>query len=219
VRNLLFSTLSAQPPRIYSWIVILRKRTTPNNLCSFADSIATASKLHKSLRQAQGKLFGRQERVPQVTMRLVSFPSDPTTGSLPPSYGIRRIFSIHRCAHTESIDSRESIPINQCALRTREESHENSKAGGLIYVTKKNHAFICITFLRDLGRGTSGPRRRSAWNFRNSGSDIARHTSHGKHGAASDGQHGTTANRQHARSEHGTGIESDQSERARRQFN
>jgi hypothetical protein len=116
------------------------------------------------------------------------------------------------------IYSREPIPVNQRALRTREESQENLKAGGLIYVTKKNYAFICVTFLRDLGRGTSRPRRRSAWNFRNSGSDIAWRTANRKHGSASDGQHDSTANRQHARSEHGTGIESDQSERARRQF-
>ena len=136
-----------------------------------------------------------------------------------PSYGIRRIFSIHRCAHTESIDSRESIPMKQCGLRTREESQENSKAGGLIYVTKKIHAFICVTFLRDLGRGTSGPRRRSAWNFWNSRSDIAWRTANRKHGSASDGQHDSAANRQHARSEHNARIESDQSERARRQFN
>jgi hypothetical protein len=41
-------------------------------------------------------------------MRFVNFPSDPTTGSPMPSYGICRIFSIYRCAHTESIDSREA---------------------------------------------------------------------------------------------------------------
>lgn len=108
--------------------------------------------------------------------------------------------------------------MKQCGLRTREESQENSKAGGLIYVIPKNHTFICVTFLRDLGRGTNGPRRRSAWHFRNSGPDIAWRTANRKHGSASDGQHDSAANRQHARSEHGTGIESDESERARRQF-
>jgi hypothetical protein len=110
-----------------------------------------------------------------------------------------------------------SIPVKQRVLRTREESHENSKAGGLIYVTKTNHAFICVTFLRDLGRGTSGPRRRSAWNFRNSRPDIAFRTANWKHGSASDGQHDTAAHR-HPRSERNAGIESDQSERARWQL-
>lgn len=132
------------------------------------------------------------------------------------SYGICRIFSIHRCPQTESIDSREPIPINQRVLRPREELQE--KAGGLIYVIKKTHAFICVTFLRDLGRGTSGPRRRSAWNFRNSRTNIAWCTANRKYGPASDGQHCTAANRQHARRNRDAGIESDESERARRQF-
>jgi hypothetical protein len=143
--------------------------------------------------------------------------SPAATRSLTASYGIRRIFSIHRCPHTESIDSREPARSPHAQGTAREQ--ENSKAGGLIYVTQKNYTFVCVTFLRDLGRGTSGAqRRRSAWSFANSRSDIAWHTADRKYGAASDGQHDSTANRQHARRKRDARIESDQSERTRRQL-
>jgi hypothetical protein len=66
------------------------------------------------------------------------------TGSPMPSYGIRRIFSIHRCAHTESIDYRELIPLNQaCSPHARGIAREFEGWRPHLCHLKKSLFYLC----------------------------------------------------------------------------